>query len=307
MSTKTDVIIIGAGVAGLTAAIYAQRAGLHAIVLDKGTYGGQVAITNEIENYPGIQSVTGVELATAVYQQATAQGAEIRFEEVVSVQLNGTSKNIATSAGEYAAKVVILANGAKRRKLGIPGEEEFTGRGVSYCATCDGAFFRGKEVAVVGGGNTAIEDALFLANLCAKVTLIHRRESFTAEPPLIKAIQSKENVEILYNSAVEQVEGGNVMEHITVTNRKNDIRAKIPVNALFIAIGYEPDNSLFSPPVVLDEKGYFRAGEDCRTNIPGVYAAGDCRAKVLRQIITAASDGAIAAFQAGNQLNQEDE
>lgn len=305
MSVQTDVIIIGAGVAGLTAAIYAQRAGLRSVVLDKGTYGGQAAITNEIENYPGIPLVTGVEFATAVYQQATSQGADVRFEEVTETSLEGPVKTVRTTSETYEGKAVILANGAKRRKLGAPGEEEFTGRGVSYCATCDGAFFRGKEVAVVGGGNTAMEDALFLSNLCAKVTLIHRRDSFTAELPLVRAIRSKENVEILYSSAVGRIDGEKTVSTILVKNRGDGAERTIPVSALFIAIGYEPDNGLFAGQVELDQRGYIRAGEDCRTSCPGVYAAGDCRTKELRQIVTAAADGAIAAFGAGNQINQE--
>lgn len=305
MSVQTDVIIIGAGVAGLTAAIYAQRAGLRSVVLDKGTYGGQAAITNEIENYPGIPLVTGVEFATAVYQQATSQGADVRFEEVTETSLEGPVKTVRTTSETYEGKAVILANGAKRRKLGAPGEEEFTGRGVSYCATCDGAFFRGKEVAVVGGGNTAMEDALFLSNLCAKVTLIHRRDSFTAELPLVRAIRSKENVEILYSSAVGRIDGEKTVSTILVKNRGDGAERTIPVSALFIAIGYEPDNGLFAGQVELDQRGYISAGEDCRTSCPGVYAAGDCRTKELRQIVTAAADGAIAAFGAGNQINQE--
>ena len=299
----TDIIIIGAGTAGLTAAIYAQRAGLSCLVLDKGSYGGQVAITNEIENYPAFVKITGPELAQNIYKQAISQGAEIRFEEVVRVELKGNMKKVNTSLSEYQAPAVILANGAKRRRLGVPGEEELAGAGVSYCATCDGMFFKGKTVAVCGGGNTALEDALFLSNLCEKVFLIHRRDKFTAEAPLINAVKSTKNIHVLFSKKVTAIEGDKKVSSVILSDVSGETKEKCPVAGVFIAIGYEPDNHLFAGQVSLDDHGYIIASEDCRTNLPGVFAAGDSRTKELRQIITAAADGAIAAWHAANEIN----
>lgn len=296
-----DVLIVGAGVAGLTAAIYAKRAGLTALVFDKNGFGGQVAVTNEIENYPAIERILGFEFAQNLYRQAVDQGAQICPEEVTAASLQERVKCLTTSGGQYEGKAVILATGAKRRKLGLPGEAAFTGRGVSYCATCDGAFFRGKKAAVVGGGNVALEDALFLSNLCEEVTLIHRRDRFTGEQPLIRAVLERQNIRILFQSRVSGIHGTQRLEGITVRTAGREER--IALSGLFIAIGYEPDNGVFSGEVRLDEKGYLVAGEDCRTNVPGVFAAGDCRTKELRQIVTAAADGAVAAFHAANEIN----
>lgn len=298
-----DILIIGAGAAGLTAAIYAKRAGHTAVVLDRGTYGGQAAITNEIENYPAVEKITGVEFAMRLYRQALDQGADVRFEEVTRAALTKTVKQISTDAAEYQARTVILANGAKRRLLGVPGEETYTGHGVSYCATCDGAFFRGKRVAVVGGGSVALEDALYLSNLCEHVTVIHRRDRFTAETPLIRATEGRANLTVRFGATVERIEG----EGGAVTSavlRTGEATETLPLSAVFIAVGYEPDNGLFAGELALDPQGYIRAGEDCRTSLEGVFAAGDCRTKELRQIITAAADGAVAAFQAGKMLDR---
>jgi len=300
---KYDVVIIGAGPAGLSAAVYARRAGLSVAVLEQNIYGGQIVNTPEVENYPGTGKTTGVELAMALYNQAADTGADIILEGVIEVKLTADPKVVVTTGGEYEAGAVIIANGAKRRHLGCKGEEEFSGRGVSYCATCDGAFFRGKEVSIVGGGNTALEDALFLANNCAKVTLIHRRDEFRGSKILADAVVAKENIEILYDSTVEEVSGGSVVEHIRVRNKISREEKLLPVSALFVAVGLSPENSLFEGQVELNEAGYIKAGEDCCTSCAGVFVAGDTRTKELRQIVTAAADGAVAATAAARWLD----
>ncbi len=298
----TDLIIIGAGCAGLTAAIYAQRAGLQTILLEENFYGGQIALTNEIENYPAIPSITGPELAQQLYGQAESLGAQIRFEMVTQAELTSHPKIITTNVGRYEAKAVIVANGAKRRKLGCPGEAELSGRGVSYCATCDGAFFRGKDVAIVGGGNTALEDALFLSNVCRTVFLIHRRDTFRGEKSLAERVRQRENIHLLYDSTVTEIRGDAAVSAAVIQNLKTGAQQELPVSAVFIAIGLMPENGIFSRQLPLDENGYFLAGEDCKTPLAGVFVAGDCRTKPLRQIVTAAADGAVAGYQAASYI-----
>ncbi|HGM1122276.1 TPA: thioredoxin-disulfide reductase [Clostridioides difficile] len=300
-----DIIVIGAGPAGLTSAIYAMRAGLSVTVFEKNIYGGQVASTSEVENYPAVQKISGVEFSNNIYNQAVAQGVDIQFDEVEEINLEEKVKVVKTSSGEHKAKAVILANGVERRKLGCAGEKEFTGRGVSYCATCDGAFFKDKEVAIVGGGNTALEDALFLANNCTKVYLIHRRDSFRGEEVLEKSVKARKNIEILYSHGVEKIEGENTVSKIEVKNLKTEEKRTIDVSGIFIAIGLKPNNKMFENVLDLDEGGYIISDESCTTSVEGVYVAGDSRTKFLRQIITAASDGAIAAVQAANYINVE--
>lgn len=294
----TDIIIIGAGAAGLTASIYALRSGLSVTVFEKNIYGGQIAITNEIENYPAIEVISGADFANAIYNQAVKLGADVKFEEIQSVSLSGKIKSVTTSGGSYEAKSIIIANGVSRRKLGCKGEDELVGRGVSYCATCDGAFFRNQEVAIVGGGNTALTDALYLANLCSRVLLIHRRDTFRADKVLVDAILSKQNIDILYDSTVTQIKGENRVSSIETQNKKTGESKEHPVSAVFIAIGLEPHNELFQNILSLDKGGYIISDENCLTGIDGIYVAGDCRTKELRQIITAAADGAVAAHQA---------
>lgn len=299
-----DILIIGAGIAGMTAAIYARRANLSVLVLDKSFYGGQLIYTPEIENYPGIPKVSGVDLAMNIYNQATALGAEMLFEEIESVSLDGKVKSITTASGTHEAKAIILANGADRRKLGCPGEEKFSGRGVSYCAICDGALYKNKVVSIVGGGNTALEDALFLSNNCEKVYLIHRRDSFRGDKILVKSVLARENIEIIYNSHVEEIFGETGVTSIRV--RTGEDSRTLDVSAVFVAIGLEPKNTMF-PGIALDEFGYVRAGEDCLTNLEGVYVAGDTRTKPVRQLVTAAADGAVAASEAGKYINSLEE
>ena len=300
---KCDILILGGGPAGLSAALYAKRAGLVPVVLERSIYGGQVTNTPEVENYPGILNITGVDLAMALYNQVTNLGVEIRLEEPVSYRLDADPKVVATPHETYEARAVIIANGAKRRTLGCPGEEVLSGKGVSYCATCDGAFFKGREVAIVGGGNTALEDALFLANNCSTVHLIHRRDQFRGSQILVDSVLARENIVIHYHSVVEEIYGNPRVEGIRLKNVLTGEASRLPVAGVFIAVGLAPDNQAFAGQVELDPAGYIKAGEDCRTNLPGVFAAGDTRTKEVRQIITAAADGAVAALGAANLIN----
>ncbi|MBR5426804.1 MAG: thioredoxin-disulfide reductase [Clostridia bacterium] len=294
-----DVIIIGAGTAGLTAAIYTQRAGKTALLLEAKAYGGQIVNTPDIENYPGYKHISGFEFATNLYEQAKELGAQLKYERALSIRDGGKEKKtVVTNAGEYECKAVILATGAKNRPLGLENEQKMIGSGVSYCATCDGMFFRGREVAVVGGGNTAIEDASFLSNYCSKVYLIHRRDAFRGDAKGVKALKEKDNVEFVLNSAVTKLLGKFRLEGIEVTNKLDGSVKTIPVAGLFVAVGQQPENESFSDVVSLDEGGYIAAGEDCRTGTEGIFTAGDCRTKTVRQLTTAAADGAVAALAA---------
>ena len=299
-----DVIIIGGGPAGPTAAIYAVRAGLDTLVLEANQLGGQVAVSAEVDNYPAVPHTMGWVLANSMAQQVQAMDVPIQYAQVTALERTGEGFRLRVEGGEVlTCRSVILANGAKRRKLGCPGEEEFLGRGVSYCATCDGAFFKGKDVAVMGGGNTAVEDALYLAGFCPSVTLISRRDRLTAQRKLVEAAEGKENLRLCPQSLVTAVTGGDLVEAVEITGAENGEKQSLPVSALFVAIGLEPDNAPFAPPLALDDYGYILAGEDCKTNVPGVFAAGDSRTKLLRQIVTAVADGAVAAMQAERFLH----
>ncbi|MCR5291540.1 MAG: thioredoxin-disulfide reductase [Eubacterium sp.] len=302
-----DVLIIGAGPAGLSAAIYVERAGYHAVCLEGLTVGGQIVNTPEIENYPGIKKVSGFDFSMGLYEQATELGAEVLYEKAESIKKDagtvGEAGNsifrVETTSGKtIEAKAVIIATGAKNRHLGLDKEETLTGKGVSYCATCDGAFFRGKDVAVNGGGNTALEDALFLTKYCNKVYIIHRRDAFRGEPKNLEAVKNKENVELVLNSTVTELKGDKTLEAVLVKNKLDGSEREIPVQGLFIAIGQEPDNYYFKDIVSLDASGYIVADESCKTGTPGVFVAGDCRTKTVRQLTTAASDGAVAGLAA---------
>ena len=299
-----DVIIIGGGPAGLTAAIYAVRAGLSTLVLEANQLGGQVAVSAEVDNYPAVPHTMGWVLANSMAQQVQAMDVPIQYAQVTALERTEAGFRLGVEGGEdLTCRSVILANGAKRRKLGCPGEEEFLGRGVSYCATCDGAFFKGRDVAVMGGGNTAVEDALYLAGICRSVTLIFRRDRLTAQRKLVEAAEGKENLRLCPRSLVTAVTGGDLVEAVEITGAENGEKQSLPVSALFVAIGLEPDNAPFAPPLALDDYGYILAGEDCKTNVPGVFAAGDSRTKLLRQIVTAVADGAVAAMQAERFLH----
>ncbi|MBR1472175.1 MAG: thioredoxin-disulfide reductase [Lachnospiraceae bacterium] len=292
-----DIIIIGAGTAGLSAAIYGLRAGKKVLVLEQLSYGGQIINTPEIENYPGIKNISGFDFATGLYEQAAALGAEVKYEQVTGIA-DGAEKTVTTSGGTYNCKAIIIATGAKNRPLGLERETELVGGGVSYCATCDGAFYKKRPVAVNGGGNTALEDALFLSNYCSKVYLIHRRDAFRGEVKQVEQLKAKENVEFVLNATVTALLGREQLEGVEVTDKISGEKRTLQVDGLFIAIGQMPENAVFAPLIKLDAAGYVEAGEDCRTNVEGIYAAGDCRTKTVRQLTTAAADGAVAALAA---------
>lgn len=290
-----DVVVIGSGPAGLAAAIYGQRAKLNILVIEKEPMsGGQIINTYEVDNYPGMQGISGFELAQQFRRHADELGMPILTENVVSVDFSSKIKKIVTSKAEYESKTVILATGAVHRKLEVPGEEELTGMGVSYCATCDGAFFRGKEVVVVGGGDVALEDALFLARTCAKVYLVHRRNAFRGAKVLQEKVLQTSNIEVIWDTVAEEIQGEKQVTGIALYNRKKQTHTVLSASGIFIAVGIQPNSGLFADQVGVDEGGYLIAGEDCRTDCAGVYAAGDVRTKQLRQIITAAADGANA-------------
>lgn len=300
-----DMIIIGSGPAGLAAAIYGQRAKLSVLVIEKQPMsGGQIINTPDVDNYPGMLGVGGFELASKFRAHADAMGAEVATGEVTSLELSGDIKRVMTEHMTYEGKTVVLATGATHRRLGVPGEERFAGAGVSYCATCDGAFFRGKEVAVIGGGDVALEDALFLSRISSKVYLIHRRDELRGAKSLQEKVFEAENIEIIWNTVVEAVEGEEMVEEITLRQTKTGEKSSLPVQGVFVAVGIQPNSELFRGLVNMDEGGYIRAGEDCVTDTPGVFAAGDVRTKMLRQVITAAADGANAVVSAERYLYQ---
>ena len=298
-----DIIIIGAGPSGLTAAIYGMRANKKVLVLEKNSYGGQIVNTQDIENYPVAEHINGFDFATKLYNQAKNLGAEIKFQKVVAVNDLGDTKEVVTSKDTYKCKAVILATGNENRKLGLPNEDKLVGKGVSYCATCDGNFYRNKTVAVVGGGNTALEDALYLTDICEKIYLIHRRDEFRGEEKTVNLLKEKKNIEFVLNSNVTKINGDTVLESIEVTN--NDGKTKeLKVDGLFVAVGRVPENEAFSNLVELDNSGYIKAGEDCLTNVKGIFASGDNRTKEVRQLVTATSDGAVAATKAVKYINE---
>lgn len=293
-----DIAIVGAGPAGLTAAIYGIRAGKTVVVFEHKSFGGQIVSTPEVENYPGIKNISGFEFAMNLYNQAMDLGAEYINEKVIKVSDGQNIKKVITTKNEYYAKAVILATGVTRRPLGLEGEEELIGKGISYCATCDGAFFRGRDVAVVGGGNTALEDALFLSNYCNKVYLIHRRDAFRAEKQIVNSILQRDNVEIIYDSVVEELLYEDVLQGIKIKNVVTNKQSDISISGLFIAVGQIPDNEHFEELIELDKSGYVIAEEDCTTDSAGIFTAGDCRTKSVRQLTTAVSDGAVSAIGA---------
>lgn len=297
-----DLFIIGGGVAGLTAAIYAVRAGVDAQVLESTAWGGQIVQTAEVENFPSISHITGWELANALHAQAETLGAGIRLATVNRLTADAGIFTLETPDGMLRARSVILANGANHKKLGCPGEEAFSGRGVSWCATCDGAFFRGKDVAVIGGGNSALEEALHLAQLCRSVSIVNRSETLRAHQALQKRAAQRENLRILAPWLTEAITGDTQVRALQLRHRMSGETQILPVDGVFIAIGMEPQNAFCGGLIATDTQGYFAAGEDCRTNIPGAFVAGDCRAKPLRQLVTAAADGAVAATAAAEFL-----
>lgn len=298
-----DIIIIGSGPAGLSAAIYAQRACLDTIVIEKnGISGGQVLNTWEVDNYPGFPGVTGFELSRQFWEHANKLGARVVQDEVVQVELSGNVKKVVCEEETYEARCVILASGAHHRTLEVPGEEELRGAGVSYCATCDGAFFRGRTVAVVGGGDAALEDVIFLARMCEKVYIVHRRDKLRGAKRLQERLQALENIEFVWNSETAAIEGNAQVEALRLRQTKTGEERRLDVDGVFIAVGIAPESELYAGQLELDEQGYIRADESGQTSVPGVFAAGDVRTKALRQILTAASDGANCVASAERYL-----
>ena len=294
-----DLIIIGSGPAGLSAAIYGKRAGLSLLVLEKNPMsGGQVLNTYEVDNYLGMPGTDGFDMGMKFREHADKMGVEFREAAALSIEDKGSSKMVHTTEGDLETKTVILATGAAHATLDVEGEEKFSGKGVSYCATCDGMFFRGKKVAVVGGGNTALEDAAFLSNYCEKVYLIHRRDTFRGEEKLVRELQAKENVEFQLNKTVLALEGELTLQAAVLYDKISGEESRLEIDGLFVAIGQVPETEVFAGLVERDENGYIVAGEDCHTSIDGIFAAGDCRKKTVRQLTTAAADGAVAALAA---------
>ncbi len=299
-----DVIILGSGPAGLSAAVYAQRARLNTLVIEeKPLSGGQILDTYEVDNYPGLPGITGFELAQKFRAHADQLGAEFVNEQVVAIKDCEEKKLVVTSKKTYETRTLILATGARHRKLMVPGEEKLMGKGVSYCATCDGAFFRGKTVAVVGGGDVALEDALFLARGCEKVYLIHRREEFRGAGILQERVKEVENIELLLNCRVTKILGEDQVTSLCVHNNMEETDYELQVQGIFIAVGIEPNTSAVEDVVEQDEQGYILAGEDTKTSIKGIFAAGDVRTKQLRQVVTAAADGANAVVSVERYLS----
>ena len=290
-----DTIIIGAGPAGLSAAVYAKRAGLNALLIEESPVdGGQVLSTYEVDNYLGLPGISGLDLGEKFSQHAMSTGIEKKVESVKKISQNGEAWRVTTAEGDYDPRTVILATGAVHAHLNAPGEEELAGMGVSYCATCDGAFFKRKDVCVIGGSDVAVEDAIYLARTSAKVYLIHRRDSLRAAHSLVESLEACENVEFVWNSEVLSFNGKDGLESVTVHNKETGEDKDIPVRGAFVAVGIRPGTGLLKDMVDMDDNGYVIAGEDCRTSLKGIYVAGDIRKKPIRQIITAVADGANA-------------
>ncbi len=297
-----DIIIVGAGPAGLTAAIYARRAGKSVLVLEKDTFGGQVTFSPKLENYPGFQEISGNELAQRMLEQALALGAEVDMDNVTDV-IDGDVKTVVGEAATHEAKAVIIAAGARHRRLNLPHEEELIGSGISFCAVCDGAFYKGQHVAVIGGGNTALQEILLLSEVCSKVTVVQNLAFLTGEQKMIDAVKSKDNIEIIYSTVVTAYEGENSLQAIRLINTETNEESRLAVDGVFLAIGTVPENGAYQKVAKINEQGYIEADEHCMTGTPGVFVAGDCRTKTYRQVATAIADGAAAALNACRYLD----
>lgn len=294
-----DIIIIGAGPAGLTAALYARRANKEVLILEKGAFGGQITFSPKVENYPGFESVSGTELADKLVEQVLAQGADVEVETVTGIEVNGDVKTVVTEeGGRYDCKAVIIACGAKHRHLGVENEEKFIGDGISFCAVCDGAFYKNKTVALVGGGNSALQEAILLAETCKKVYVLQNLDFLTGEKRLEDILRKRQNVEILTGTIVTAVTDGDEFSGVTIKTVASGEEKELPLDGMFVAIGLEPENGAFENVMALDERGYADVDENCETATAGVFVAGDCRRKAVRQVTTAAGDGAVAAIAA---------
>ena len=305
LNTEYDIAIVGGGPAGLSAAIYAARGGLKTVVFEKAMIGGQIVVTADVENYPGFEeNMTGFQIADKMQKQAKKFDAEIKLEEVKAIGTEGLCKVVETSKSQYKVKSVIVATGAHPRKLAVPGEEKYTGRGVSYCATCDGALYRDKTVAVVGGGDSAVEEAIFLTKFAEKVYIIHRRDELRAVKIVQERAFKNDKIEIIWDSVVQAIEGVNFIEKLILYNKKTEKTSEVPVHGLFIYVGIIPNSGLLESRIKFDKLGFIETDNSMHTEIPGVYAAGDVTHKVLRQIVTASSDGATAAFSAERWIEE---
>lgn len=297
-----DIIVVGAGTAGLSAALYGARAGKHVLVLEQKNAGGQIVNSPEVDNYPGIKHISGFEFIQGLQEQAEEAGVQFRYAPAEAIRCEGEKKLVRCGGEELSSNSVILATGMVYRKLGLDREEQLTGKGVSYCAVCDGAFFRGKDTAVVGGGSTALEDALYLSEICRKVWLVHRRDRFRGENAMVNKLLQRKNVELVLDSVVTELRGKERLSGIIVKNTVTGIVSELSLCGLFVAVGQMPENDRFRDLVELDSAGYIKADESCRTSVPGIYAAGDCRTKQVHQLVTAAADGAVAALAACGQI-----
>ena len=298
-----DMIIVGGGPAGLTAAIYGLRAGKSVLVIEKNGFGGQIAYSPKVENIPGTISISGTEFADKLTEQAMNLGADVELETVVRVEAGSIKKVYTEEGGCYEAKAVILAVGVKHRMLGLPGEEELVGNGISFCAVCDGAFYAGQNVAMIGGGNSALQEALLLSEVCSKVTVVLNLAFFTGEKKLADALTARENVDVIFSTVVtEYLSENGTLTGLRLRSEAGEERV-LPVDGAFLAVGLAPENDAFAPLAELNDWGYFASGEDCTTKTAGIYVAGDCRSKTIRQVTTAAGDGAVAAMTACRYLD----
>ncbi|MBR3076720.1 MAG: FAD-dependent oxidoreductase [Oscillospiraceae bacterium] len=298
-----DILIVGAGPAGLTAAIYARRAGKSVLVLEKDSFGGQITFSPKLENYPGFEAISGNELAQRMLEQALALGADVDMDAVTGIE-NGPVKTVIGENGRYEARAVIIAAGARHRRLGLPREEALIGNGLSFCAVCDGAFYQGGHAAVIGGGNTALQEILLLSETCARVTVVQNLAFLTGEQAMIGLILARPNVEILYSTVCVGYEGEDHLTGLRLQNTETGAERLLAVDGAFLAIGTEPENQAFAALAPLNEAGYIKADESCRTPTDGIFAAGDCRTKAWRQVATAVADGAAAALNACRYLDR---
>lgn len=300
-----DIIVVGAGPAGLTAALYAVRAGKSVLLFEKANYGGQMAFSPKIENFPSYKEISGYDLSESIYEQVAAAGVQYCEESVCKITNLGGVKEVRTEEDSYSAKAVILATGTRHRTLGAKNEKEYSGNGISYCAACDGAFFKDKSVAVVGGGNSAAQEALYLGDICKSVTVLQNLSELTAEPRLCERLKEKENITLVFNTVITEFTGnGETLSGVTAENTETKITSEMPFDGVFVAIGLEPDNGAFKTVVTLDENGYILCDRDMKTDSDGIFAAGDCTAKKIRQITTAMADGTTAAFSACRYIDE---